>query len=107
MGGKGPNGMPNGERILNKEQMQLAAEEVINTWVTVSDGAMKEFEKENFDKVWNQYDNFNKGQIDLDDGIPVLRSFMESEQPSEKTEDEKNPYMNEMAKEEEKEMAKK
>lgn len=71
--------MPNGERILNKEQMQLAAEEVINTWVTVSDGAMKEFEKENFDKVWNQYDNFNKGQIDLDDGIPVLRSFMESE----------------------------
>lgn len=39
----------------------LASEEVINTWTTVSDPAVKVFEKENFDKVWNQYDNFNKG----------------------------------------------
>jgi len=53
MGGKGPNGLPNGERILSKEQMLLASEEVINTWVTVSDAAMKEFEKENYDKVWS------------------------------------------------------
>lgn len=61
MGGKGPNGLPNGERVLMKEQMMLASEEVINTWTTVSDPAVKVFEKENFDKVWNQYDNFNKG----------------------------------------------
>ena len=61
MGGKGPNGLPNGERILPKEQMTLAAEEVMNTWLTISEPAMKRFEKENFDKVWNTYDTFSKG----------------------------------------------
>ena len=85
--------------------MQLATEEVINTWATVSDPAMKLFEKENFDKVWSQYDNFNKGQIDLDDGIPMMRTFMETEAPSEKTEDEKNPFMKDLEKEDKKEKA--
>lgn len=42
-GGKGPDGMPNGERILNKYQMQLASEEVIGSWTTVTDAAMKLF----------------------------------------------------------------
>jgi len=77
-GGKGPDGMPNGERVLNKWQMQLASEEVINNWTTVTDAAMKLFVKENFDKAWERYDNFGKGQIDLDDGLPMIRNFMES-----------------------------
>lgn len=53
--------------------MQLATEEVINTWTTVSDAAMKLFTKENFDKVWDHYDTNEQGQIDLDDGVPMLR----------------------------------
>lgn len=53
--------MPNGERILNKWQMQLASEEVINNWTTVTDAAMKLFEKENFQKAWDRYDNDGKG----------------------------------------------
>ena len=106
MGGKGPNGLPNGQRVLNKEQMKLAAEEVINTWTTVSDPAVQLFEKNNFEQVWNQFDSFNKGTIDLDDGIPLLRMFMESQAPAEKTEDEKNPYMKALAKEEQEQEAK-
>lgn len=51
-GGKGPDGMPDGERVLDKYQMRLASEEVMNTWTTVSDAAVKQFEKDNFEKVW-------------------------------------------------------
>lgn len=85
--------MPNGDRILPKFQMELAAEEVINTWTTVSDAALKVFKKDNFKKVWDNYDTNEKGFIDLDDGVPMLRQFMEAESPAEKSEDEKNPYM--------------
>jgi len=33
-GGKGPNGLPNGDKILERAQAQLAAEEIIHTWVS-------------------------------------------------------------------------
>lgn len=92
-GGKGPDGMPNGERILDKWQMQLASEEVINTWTTVSDAAMKQFVKDNFMNVWETYDTNGLGHIDLDDGVPMMRQFMEAESPAPKSEDETNPYM--------------
>ena len=53
--------------------MQLASEEVINTWTNVTNPAMKLFEKQNFNKVWDKYDNFERVHIDLDDGVPMIR----------------------------------
>jgi len=47
-GNKGPSGLPNGERILERAQAQLAAEEIIHTWVSapgISEPAMELFMK--------------------------------------------------------------
>lgn len=82
--------MPDGSRILSQWQAQLAAEEAINKWVKVSEGAMELFMKQNLKRVWDRYDNFKKGEIELRDGPVFIRELMESMAPPEK--EEVNPY---------------
>jgi len=57
-GAKGANGLPNGERWIEKWQASLAAEEIIRSWATVSEGAVEKFVKDHFDMAWSSYDNY-------------------------------------------------
>lgn len=97
-GGHGPNGLPNGERILERAQAQLAAEEIIHAWVPapgVSEAAMELFMKKNLGTIWNQYDSNNRGYLDHTEWTYFMRNLMEAMAPKEKDEDEKNPYAEE------------
>jgi hypothetical protein len=40
-GAKGPDGVPNGNRILTKWNAQLASEEILRSWSSVSEGAVQ------------------------------------------------------------------
>ena len=79
-GAKGSNGLPNGERWVEKWNAELAAEEVIKEWVgdKISDGAMKKFLKDNFSKSWNVYDMYDHGHIDMFSAVPFMRNLMGS-----------------------------
>jgi len=80
--GKTPEGLPSSEdRVLNKWNTQLASEDVMRQWVELSDGAMEKFMKDNFDKVWDRYDQNKKGQIDMLDTKPFIRELLTSLQP--------------------------
>lgn len=89
-GAKGPEGIPNGNRILTKWNAQLAGEEILRSWVSLSNGAVDKFVKDNFDGKWNSYDTFSKGEIDESEAIPLMRDFFSSMAPPSKPE--VNPY---------------
>lgn len=75
-GAKGPDGTPNGEKILEKWNAQLAFEEVIHQWCQVSELALEKFIKENFDKTWKKFDQYGRGSIDAMDDVDFTRELM-------------------------------
>ena len=82
--------MPNGERILTKWNGQLASEEVLRNWVSLSDGAVNKFIQDNFNKKWDSYDTYGKGNIDESDAPHFMRDLFSSMAPPPKIE--VNPY---------------
>lgn len=94
---KGEEGVPDSEnRVIKKWQGQLAAEEAIRNWNSLSDGAMDKFIKDNFNKVWSKYDQYERGKIDLINAVPFIRDLLQvnapvaiPEDPYEYTEDTK------------------
>lgn len=92
-GGKAPNGLPNGVKILERPQAQLAAEEIIHTWVPapgVSDAALDDFMNKNMGNVWKQYDMDNRGYLDSTEWTYFMRNLLEAQGPPDAVE--KNPY---------------
>lgn len=80
VGGKGEDGMPNGERVLNKYGMKLAADEVLEEWVglgQISQPAIDLFLQQNLDKVWQNYDGFNKDSVPASQAIFLVRELMQ------------------------------
>lgn len=55
------DGMPNGKMTLEKWNAQLAAEEALKSWNTLSEAALDKFMKDNFDKSWTKFDSFDRG----------------------------------------------
>ena len=55
-GAKDKNDIPTGKRILTKDNAMTAAKEIINEWTKVSPGALNKFISDNFDQVWQIYD---------------------------------------------------
>jgi len=53
--------MPNGKSTLEKWNANLAAEESLKNWNTLSEPALEKFMKDNFDKSWSKFDNFDRG----------------------------------------------
>lgn len=68
--------MPNGKMTLEKWNAQLAAEEALKNWNTLSEPALDKFIKDNFDKSWSKFDAFDRGQIDVIEAIPFIRDLM-------------------------------
>jgi hypothetical protein len=80
---KGEDGLPDSEnRIINKWQGQLAAEEAVKNWNKLSDGAMDKFMKTNFNKVWSKYDQYDRGKIDLINAVPFIRDLLQVNAPA-------------------------
>jgi hypothetical protein len=80
-GNKGPNGLPNGEKILERAQAQLAAEEIIHSWVSapgVSEAGMELFMKRNLGNVWKKYDMNNRGYLDSTEWTYFMRDLFEA-----------------------------
>ena len=78
VGGKGSDGLPNGERILNRYQMRLAGEDVLKEWVgidKISDPAIDLFFRRNFENVWQHFDGFNKDAVPLSQAHHFLREL--------------------------------
>lgn len=79
---RGEGGLPDSEnRIINKWQGQLAAEEAVKNWNTLSEGAMDKFMKDNFSKVWTKYDQYDRGKIDLINAVPFIRDLLQVNAP--------------------------
>lgn len=91
-GAKGSNGLPNGERWIEKWNAELAAEDVIKEWVgdKISDGAVKKFLKDNLAKSWKTYDMYDRGHIDMFSVVPFMRDLMSSLSAPDAPQ--KNPY---------------
>ena len=53
------------------------AEEALKTWNTLSEPALEKFIKDNFEKSWSKYDNFDRGQIDILEAVPFIRELMQ------------------------------
>jgi hypothetical protein len=83
-------GIPNGQHILTKWNAQLAGEEILRSWVSLSEGALQKFMADHFDQKWHSYDNFDKGEIDETDGPHFIRELFSSMAPP--TQVEVNPY---------------
>lgn len=78
--GKGDDGLPNGERVLRRTQMRMAAEEVIKEWVgfdKISDAALELFLNRNFENVWKNYDGFNTDAVPLSQAQHFLRDLFQ------------------------------
>jgi hypothetical protein len=54
------------------------AEEALKNWNTLSEPALEKFIKDNFEKSWGKYDNFDRGQIDVLEAVPFIRDLMQS-----------------------------
>ena len=76
MSGFGPDGMPNGSKVLEKWNGQLAAEEALKTWNELSEPALEKFMKDHFEKSWSKFDNFDRGSLDLLEAVPFIRDLM-------------------------------
>jgi hypothetical protein len=63
----------------------------MRNWVSLSDGAVKKFIKDNFNNKWDQYDTYNKGNIDEFEASPFVRDLFSSMAPPPKVE--VNPYL--------------
>ena len=63
-GAKGRNGLPNGERELTRWNAQLAAEEVIKNWVSISEPALEKYMGDNMQTVWSRWAG-DSDRIDL------------------------------------------
>ena len=77
-GAKGSNGLPNGERMVEKWNAQLASREALSLWVELSEGAKDKFMVDNFDKSWKLYDQYDRGNIDMLSVVPFIRDLMSS-----------------------------
>lgn len=53
-------------------------EEALKNWNTLSEPALEKFIKNNFEKSWSKYDNFDRGQIDILEAVPFIRDLMQS-----------------------------
>jgi len=89
-GAKGSDGVPNGEKILTKWNAQLASEEILRNWVSLSEAALQKFIKDNFSQKWETYDTYQNGHIDESDAKPFVRDLFSSMAPPPKVE--VNPY---------------
>lgn len=83
-GGKGPNGMPDGSKVLERWNAQLAAEEAIKSWNTISDPALEKFMGDYMQKAWERVDPYNRGSIDILEATPFIRDLMQSMAPAPK-----------------------
>ena len=81
LGGKGPDGIPNGERILTRSQAMLGSEDAIRSWNDISDSAMEKFMNDFFGSQWSRYDPMNKGYISATDSVTFVRELMGSIPP--------------------------
>ena len=57
----------------------------------MSDPALEKFIKDNFDKSWSKFDNFERGSIDVLETVPFIRDLMQSMAPPPSIE-EPNPF---------------
>ena len=88
---KGYDGLPKqDERVIDKWNAQLASDEIIRNWNTISDAAMEKFMRDYFDKVWKKYDMYDRGNIPEIEGVPFIRDLMAVLAPPELPE--VNPY---------------
>ena len=86
------NDMPNGDKWLEKYHASLAAEDAIRGWVELSEGAMEKFMKDNFNKVWDRFDQNGEGHIDTTSTLPFMRDLMNVLSPGIDTSKDENPY---------------
>lgn len=74
--GKDQNGTPDGSKIVEKWNAQLAAEEAIRDWNKLSDPALNKFMKDYMQKSWEKFDTYNRGHIDILEAVPFIRDLM-------------------------------
>ena len=53
--------MPDGSKIIERWNGQLAAEEAIKGWNNISEPALNKFMSDYFQKSWEKFDTFNRG----------------------------------------------
>ena len=85
-GGKGQNGMPDGSKIIERWNAQLAAEEAIKDWNKLSEPALNKFMNDYMQKSWEKFDTYNRGHIDILEATPFIRDLMQSMAPAPKEE---------------------
>jgi len=81
-GVKDENGIPNGDQWLEEYHASLAARDLIQSWTTVSDGALENFMNSFFSKTWNSYDSTHAGHLDDTQVVGFMRELMTAMTPS-------------------------
>jgi len=78
--------MPDGSKIIERWNAQLAAEEAIKDWNKLSEPALNKFMSDYMQKSWEKFDMYNRGHIDILEATPFIRDLMQSMAPAPKEE---------------------